>query len=174
MVERDEVKPYPWRLKIEGLGLLQETFMTSLKEKLCKKIQKQEPKNFPSLFDFFQADFFSETSNVHPNWVDLPQEITALILSRLGAVEIINTAQKVCTKWLDICKDPFMNFMWQSIDMWKLGDLHIKLENDDLEKMCMLAIDRSCDGLVDISIEYFCTDRLLIYMAPRYFCSYCV
>ncbi|XVF00508.1 hypothetical protein REPUB_Repub04eG0007200 [Reevesia pubescens] len=55
--------------------------------------------------------------------------------------------------------------MWRSIDMWNLGNLHAV--RYDLEKMCMNAIDRSCGGLVDINIEYFGTDELLIYITQR-------
>ncbi|XWS40444.1 hypothetical protein CRYUN_Cryun18bG0140700 [Craigia yunnanensis] len=96
------------------------------------------------------------------NWLELPSDVTASILLRLGAIEIIESAQKVCTQWHNICKDPSM---WQSIDMWNLGDLHSMPY--DLEKMCMHAIDRSCGGLVDINIEYFGTDELLTYITQR-------
>ncbi|XVE94242.1 hypothetical protein REPUB_Repub01dG0264700 [Reevesia pubescens] len=96
------------------------------------------------------------------NWLELPHDVTASILLRLGAVEIIESAQKVCTQWRKTCKDPSM---WRSIDMWNLGDLHDMPYS--LEKMCMHAIDRSCGGLVDINIEYFGTDDLLTYITQR-------
>ncbi|XVF68317.1 hypothetical protein PTKIN_Ptkin10aG0195000 [Pterospermum kingtungense] len=105
------------------------------------------------------------TSSQEPclrNWLDLPWEVTASILLRLGAIEIFESAQKVCTQWRSICKEPSM---WRSIDMWNLGDLHDRPYN--LEKMCMHAIDRSACGLVDINIAYFGTDDLLSYIAQR-------
>lgn len=94
------------------------------------------------------------------NWLDLPADITANILHRLGAIEILESAQKVCTAWRKICKDPAM---WRVIDMENLGDLGGMPY--DLEKMCMHAIDRSQGQLVDINIEYFGTDELMEYLA---------
>lgn len=94
------------------------------------------------------------------NWLDLPADITANILHRLGQIEVLESAQKVCTAWRRICKDPAM---WRVIDMQNHGDL-----SDvpyDLEKMCMHAIDRSQGQLVDITIEYFGTDELMEYLA---------
>ncbi|KAL6127292.1 hypothetical protein ACLB2K_075333 [Fragaria x ananassa] len=40
------------------------------------------------------------------DWIDFPEEITASILSRLGAIEILVTAVYVCTTWRSICMDP--------------------------------------------------------------------
>ncbi|KAL8113441.1 F-box protein SKIP19-like [Apium graveolens] len=94
------------------------------------------------------------------NWLNLPADITANILHRLGAVEILESAQKVCTAWRKICKDPAM---WRVIDMHNhgcLGDMPY-----DLDKMCRHAIDRSQGQLVDINIESFGEDELLEYLA---------
>ncbi|KAJ7969049.1 F-box protein [Quillaja saponaria] len=93
------------------------------------------------------------------NWLELPQEVTSMILSKLGAIEILESAQKVCSQWRSISKDPLM---WRTIDMRNLGDLHDMPYN--LEKMCRHAIDRSCGQLVDINVEYFGTDELLEYI----------
>lgn len=95
--------------------------------------------------------------------MELPRDITASILLKLGAVEILNTAQLVCSSWRSICKDPSM---WRSIDMRNLGDLWDM--DYDLERMCRHAVDRSSGGLVDIDIQYFGTDDLLQYIADRY------
>ncbi|KAE8702146.1 F-box protein SKIP19 [Hibiscus syriacus] len=96
------------------------------------------------------------------NWLELPPEVTALILSRPGAIEILNSAQNVCSQWRKICKDPSI---WRSIDMRNSGDLHDK--DYGLKKMCAHAVDRSCSGLLDINIEYFGTDELLSYISER-------
>ncbi|XP_057463088.1 putative F-box/LRR-repeat protein 23 isoform X1 [Actinidia eriantha] len=96
------------------------------------------------------------------NWLELPRDVTATILHKLGAIEILESAQKVCTTWRSICKDPAM---WRTIDMYDPGDLPNKAY--DLEKMAMHAIDRSCGELVDIKVEYFGTDELLQYIAER-------
>ncbi|KAE8727619.1 F-box protein SKIP19 [Hibiscus syriacus] len=96
------------------------------------------------------------------NWLELPQDVTASIFSRLGAIGILNSAQKVCSQWRNISKDPSM---WKSIDMRNLGDLH-NMEYDP-EKMCIHAVDRSCGQLLDINIENFGPDELLSYISER-------
>lgn len=88
------------------------------------------------------------------NWLELPRDITAAILLRVGTVEILNNVQWVCSQWRSICKDPSL---WRTIDMRNGGDLC----EGHLEVMCREAVDRSCGGLVDISIEGFGTDELL-------------
>lgn len=97
-----------------------------------------------------------------PPWLELPEGIWANILHRLGAVEILETAEKVCSKWRRVCKDPSM---WRVIDMWNDGDLS---EMDyDLEVMSRHAVDRSQGEAVDINLQYFATDNLLHYIAER-------
>ena len=105
----------------------------------------------------------SSSSEECRNWLELPRDVTVSILQRLGTIEILETAQKVCMLWRNISKDPSM---WNSIDMRNLGDLHDM--DYDLEKMCIHAIDRSCGHLQDINIEYFGTDKLLAYITQRY------
>ncbi|CAL5346397.1 F-box protein SKIP19-like [Camellia sinensis] len=101
-------------------------------------------------------------ANETRNWVELPRDVMAMILHKLGAIHILESAQKVCMTWRNICKDPAM---WRSIDMRNLGDLWSMPYN--LEKMARHAIDRSCGELVDINLEYFVTDELLQYLADR-------
>ncbi|KDP34971.1 hypothetical protein JCGZ_09259 [Jatropha curcas] len=93
------------------------------------------------------------------NWVELPRDITALILRSLGDVEILNTARLVCSTWRSICNDPSM---WRSIDMYNFDD---RLWDSEYDKMCRYAVDESCGGLIYINIEHFGTDDLLIYIA---------
>ncbi|XP_030968810.1 F-box protein SKIP19-like [Quercus lobata] len=96
----------------------------------------------------------STRSEQYRNWLELPRDVTASILQRLGAIEILESAQKVCMHWRNLCKDPSM---WRAIDMRN----HEYWDLDHLEKMCRHAIDRSSGQLRDISIEYFGTDDLL-------------
>ena len=105
------------------------------------------------------------------NWLDLPRDVMASILHRLGAVEILETAQKVCMLWRSLCKDPSM---WRTIDLRNsycrrsLGDpINMRMAYY-LEKMCIHAIDRSFGQLLDINIENFGSDELLAYIAQRY------
>ncbi|CAM8890789.1 unnamed protein product [Rhodiola kirilowii] len=94
------------------------------------------------------------------NWLELPQEVTATILQKIGAFDIINHAQKVCTSWLNICKDPSM---WRSIN---IRDSHAYYWLDT-EGMARHAVDRSCGQLLEINIEYFGTDEFIHYLAQH-------
>ncbi|XP_020987710.1 putative F-box/LRR-repeat protein 23 [Arachis duranensis] len=93
------------------------------------------------------------------NWLDLPNDLTLMIIEKLTTFQILTSVQFVCRKWWRICMDPLM---WRTINMCNIG---IRNSVDyKLEKMCRHAIDRSCGQLVDISIEYFGTDDLLKYI----------
>ncbi|CAH8276926.1 unnamed protein product [Arabidopsis lyrata] len=96
------------------------------------------------------------------NWAELPSELTFSILNRLGAIDILENAQKVCTSWRRVSLDPLM---WRKIDMHYLGDMGSMIY--DFESMCRHAVDRSQGGLVEIDIWHFGTDDLLNYIADR-------
>uniref|UniRef100_A0A1J3EUQ5 F-box protein SKIP19 n=1 Tax=Noccaea caerulescens TaxID=107243 RepID=A0A1J3EUQ5_NOCCA len=98
----------------------------------------------------------------HGNWAELPPDLTSSILVRLGAIEILENAQKVCRSWRRVCKDPSM---WRKIDMRNPEEL--SSPKYDLEIMCRHAVDRSQGGLLEIEIWYFGTDSLLNYIADR-------
>lgn len=97
-----------------------------------------------------------------PPWLELPRDLTANILHRLGTIEILETARKVCTSWWRMFQDPEM---WQVIDMKNTS--YCQETPFCLEKMCRYAVDRSQGLLNDINIEYFGTDELLQYIAKR-------
>ncbi|XP_051141211.1 putative F-box/LRR-repeat protein 23 [Andrographis paniculata] len=97
-------------------------------------------------------------SPLSPPWVDLPSDVTANILQRLDVVEILQTAQKVCTTWWKVCKDP---------SMWKVIDMRDSLPDFNIEIMCREAVDRSQGQLTDINIGYFGTDELILYISER-------
>lgn len=97
------------------------------------------------------------------NWLELPRDVTVLILSRLGAVGILWSAQYVCMAWRQICKDPLM---WRTIDMRNDGDLDGVMF--DLDSMCRRAVDRSAGNLVDLNVEFFGSDCLLNFITDRY------
>ncbi|KAL3833692.1 hypothetical protein ACJIZ3_008428 [Penstemon smallii] len=104
----------------------------------------------------------SSSSAPRPPWVELPRDVTANILHRLGAIEILESARRVCTTWRSVCLEPAM---WRVIDMRNLGDLHDMPY--DLEIMCRHAVDRSQGQLIEINIEYFGTDELIHYITER-------
>lgn len=103
----------------------------------------------------------SSSENSPRNWLELPREVTASIMSRLVAVDILTSVQFVCKSWFEISKDPLI---WRRIDMYKIGDLDLDM---DLVRMCRDAVDRSSGFLADINIENFGNDDLLEYIAER-------
>ncbi|MED6159854.1 hypothetical protein PIB30_045996 [Stylosanthes scabra] len=90
-------------------------------------------------------------ATVFPNWVDLPKKLTAKILRKVGSVDVLKSAQFVCTHWYSISMDPFF---WRTI--------HVTQKcNFDL---ITTAINRSCGQLEDITIAYP-TESLLHHIA---------
>ncbi|GKE99497.1 putative F-box/LRR-repeat protein 23, partial [Tanacetum coccineum] len=83
----------------------------------------------------------------------------ANILYRVGVYDILENAQKVCTTWRKICKDPAM---WRVISMDTHGDPHTR---HPLRKMCKHAVDRSQGQLRDLAIIDFVDYELLEYVA---------
>ncbi|KAL4563524.1 hypothetical protein LXL04_027567 [Taraxacum kok-saghyz] len=93
-----------------------------------------------------------------PNWLELPHELMANILKRLGDVEILNSAVKVCTTWRRIGRDPAM---WKVINMYKPA--RARNANYDLEALTTQAVHLSSGELIDISLEGFGTDDDFLY-----------
>ncbi|CAH1424421.1 unnamed protein product [Lactuca virosa] len=93
------------------------------------------------------------------NWLELPYDVVANILYRIGPIDILENAQKVCTTWCKICKDPAM---WRVIHMkTTVGPFR------QVWEICRHAVDRSQGQLVDISIVEVVNDQLLQYVAHR-------
>ncbi|MED6188705.1 hypothetical protein PIB30_088486 [Stylosanthes scabra] len=109
-----------------------------------------------------------ERKTASRNWLDLPRDLTLMIISRLDTFQILTSAQRVCRQWRSICMDPLM---WRTINMCDIGIYNSVDFN--LEKICRHAIDRSCGLLEDISIEYFGSDDLLKYIADSVSCDAC-
>uniref|UniRef100_A0A0D3B549 F-box domain-containing protein n=1 Tax=Brassica oleracea var. oleracea TaxID=109376 RepID=A0A0D3B549_BRAOL len=105
---------------------------------------------FPSLTPEMEDGEYS-------SWSELPTELTSSILQRLGAIEVLENAQKVCTSWRRVSKDPAM---WRKIVMHNVEDLGY-----NLDIMYRHAVDRSQGGLVEIEIWDFGTDSLVNYIA---------
>ncbi|XP_057797751.1 putative F-box/LRR-repeat protein 9 isoform X2 [Salvia miltiorrhiza] len=94
-------------------------------------------------------------------WIDLPLDVTADILHRLGAAEMLETAEKVCKTWRSVCREPSM---WRVVDVKNSGSCY---DTRRLGSMCRRAVDRSGGDLMDINIEYFGNDELLHYISQR-------
>lgn len=100
-------------------------------------------------------------ANRSRNWLALPEELTALILVRVGTVDMMRTARKVCKTWRIICSDPAM---WRVVKLSYFSYAY----DIDLYSVARNAVDLSCGQLVEISISYLGEDDLLQYVADRY------
>nr|POF21463.1 f-box protein skip19 [Quercus suber] len=120
------------------------------------------PSSSSSYYSKKQTKKVWKKKEIPRNWLELPRDVTESIFQRLGAVEILETAQKVCTLWRNICKEPSM---WRDINMLNLYEWEDG-PSDPL-KMCRNAVDRSCGQLRAINIEYVANDELLNYIAQR-------
>lgn len=103
------------------------------------------------------------SSSPSPPWADLPAEITMDILQRLGTVEILESAQRVCSSWWKVCHDPAM---WRVIELKCI--VFRSKSSRMLDKICRKAVHRSQGQLLKISIDNFGTKGLLSYIASRY------
>ncbi|KAH6790177.1 hypothetical protein C2S51_005183 [Perilla frutescens var. frutescens] len=102
-------------------------------------------------------------SSSSPPWIELPRDVTANILKRLGAREILKSAEKVCSSWWKVCQDPIM---WRVIELCKCNPKHLD-EEKDYTIMCRRAVERSKGDLVDLTIDVFADDQLINYIADR-------
>lgn len=101
-----------------------------------------------------------------PNWLDLPRDVTANILQRLGTIEILTNACQVRSLWWNICKDPRM---WRTINITKYGYKHSMRNKDKFVKICRNAIERSCGQVEDIDIER-CRENVMDFRPPSLHC----
>lgn len=102
-----------------------------------------------------------ESGSTLNRFVELPEDVIANILRRLGGKEILKNAQRVCSLWRRICRDPSM---WCFIDVRSFGDY------EKFDALCREAVDRSQGQLTELHIEYFDTVRflqLLDYISQR-------
>ncbi|XP_076899741.1 putative F-box/LRR-repeat protein 23 [Bidens hawaiensis] len=98
------------------------------------------------------------------NWSELPSDLTINILQRLGVVDRLENAQKVCTAWRKICKDPAM---WRVVYMEAcLEDPVGRARRAAYKEMCKQAVDRSQGQLLDLTVRYG-DYELLLYIADR-------
>ncbi|KAE9598804.1 putative F-box domain-containing protein [Lupinus albus] len=100
-----------------------------------------------------------EEFSTDPNWLDLPRDVTAMILHKLGVIEILLNAQNVCREWRKICKDPSM---WRTIEITTAHNSYYFFY--DLEKMFFHAVRLSCGHVKSIAIEFLVgSDSFVIY-----------
>lgn len=91
------------------------------------------------------------------NWLDLPRDVMIHIFIKLGVVDLLHTAQKVCSLWRNLAKDPQI---FRCIDMrnhWHVFNRRYYFDWFDF--MVTQALSRCRDGeLLEFSMEYFGTD----------------
>ncbi|RZC59927.1 hypothetical protein C5167_021685 [Papaver somniferum] len=107
------------------------------------------------------------------NWLDLPVGVMHRIFLKVGAIDIIFSAQAVCTEWRNISKEPLL---FHYIDM-RLSTTTLfkkyafsrrnKICKPDLVETAKIAVDRSCGQMVEFTMGDFGTDELLAYIADR-------
>ncbi|KAI3799735.1 hypothetical protein L1987_35035 [Smallanthus sonchifolius] len=95
------------------------------------------------------------------NWLDLPSDVMTYILNKVGVVDVLENAQKVCTAWHKVCKNPAM---WKVINMNNLSSSTAKISRADL---CKHVVDRSQGLLVDVTLIYDVNAELFLYVADR-------
>ncbi|XP_023762571.1 F-box protein SKIP19 isoform X1 [Lactuca sativa] len=122
------------------------------------KSTRRKPKNFKFVPKPKQQWRVKEPKR---NWLELPSDVMANILYRVGVFDILENAQKVCTTWRNICKDPAM---WRVIYMENHSD---PCTRPPLQQMCKHAVDRSQGQLVDLTLVHFANHELLLYIADR-------
>ena len=90
-----------------------------------------------------------------PNWLELPRDVTAKILEKVGAFGMIRSAERVCSLWRNICMDPLM---WRTVDMRRHNPCISEVRR---------AVDRSCGHLEEIHLQYFISEGILCDIADR-------
>ncbi|XP_047952750.1 putative F-box/LRR-repeat protein 23 [Salvia hispanica] len=95
-----------------------------------------------------------------PPWLELPDYLTENILQRLPIREILTSAQKVCTTWWRVIKNPTM---WRVIHLdcrdWAYGKFF---------SVCYRIVDRREGQLVDLKLlSYYQDYGFLNYVANR-------
>ncbi|CAI0545452.1 unnamed protein product [Linum tenue] len=94
------------------------------------------------------------------DWAGLSPELLSVIMAHLSPADRLGIAQLVCSSWRKVCRDPYI---WRSVDI-----SHYSWERvTDVEALCAQAVDRSCGGLVSLSLECFGSDKLLADIASK-------
>ncbi|XP_047938802.1 putative F-box/LRR-repeat protein 23 [Salvia hispanica] len=94
-----------------------------------------------------------------PPWIDLPDALTANILQRLSAEDILERVQEVCTTWWRVSKN-LPTWRVLELDIHRYGGSHFK-------RFYTRAVDRSQGELTDLKVYCYRKKDLLDYVVKR-------
>ncbi|XP_020594159.1 putative F-box/LRR-repeat protein 9, partial [Phalaenopsis equestris] len=95
------------------------------------------------------------------NWAELPRDVLSVIFKKIGAVEILRSAQFVCRPWRQLSLEPEL---WRHIVVAMPDE---RMDPTHLESLVMLAADRSEGSLEKFHLEGFASvkDEIFGYIA---------
>ncbi|KAJ4754801.1 RNI-like superfamily protein [Rhynchospora pubera] len=95
-------------------------------------------------------------------WSELPSDILLKIFEKVGQINVLTKAIRVCRDWLEVARnDPIL---WRKVDMTYHGD---QFGPNDLEDIACVAVNWSAGQLEEFSAEKFGSGALLQYIASR-------
>ncbi|OAY63473.1 F-box protein SKIP19, partial [Ananas comosus] len=92
------------------------------------------------------------------NWAELSPDVLSVIFGKIGAVEILMGAGRVCRGWRRVAREPLL---WRRVDMTHLDHLG----EAEMEAMARLAVDWSAGRMEEFSARalvatsFCCTSR---------------
>ncbi|KAF9601248.1 hypothetical protein IFM89_018358 [Coptis chinensis] len=102
------------------------------------------------------------SGGVTRNWLDVPNDIMIIIFEKLGAFDIHYNAQRVCSLWHELAKEPQLFRSINFRDVWvqyKSSDAFLSSAKD--------AVARSRGQLETLSHNGWELDKLLLYVADQ-------
>lgn len=95
------------------------------------------------------------------NWAELSPDALSVIFGKVGAVEILMGAGRVCRAWRRVAREPLL---WRRVDMTRLDHL----DEAEMEAMARMAVDWSAGRMEEFSVARFGSDELFLYIAERF------
>ncbi|KAF9611130.1 hypothetical protein IFM89_027088 [Coptis chinensis] len=96
------------------------------------------------------------------NWLDLPKDVMLAIFMKLTAYEILFTAQRVCSSWRKLAKEPQLFRSIAIRHLWRCFR-----SNNGALRFTKELVDRSCRQLTDFSYDGDKSEMILRYVAHR-------